>query len=249
MKTYLHSGTLGDLIYSLSIVNKLGTGKFLVALENVANVTRQYFGHDGLEEHRHRLTTQDYISLYPLLIHQPYITEVEAWDKAEIPIVNLDNFRAILFKTFMGNYVEAYHKAFGILTPGTVHRETWLTAEVKEVKPVVVCRSSRYRCPNGNTIHKDLYAEYNVRDNGVFIGSDDEYNDYVSVIGEIDRYNITDFLDMANVINGSDMFISNQTFAFSLAMGLGKNSILETRKDMPLLMNECYFPRPNVRYF
>lgn len=249
MKSYLHSGTLGDLIYSLSIVEKLGSGKFLVALENVANVTRQYFGHDGIEEHRNRLTTKDYILLYPLLKHQPYITDVEAWDKVEKPIHNLDDFRKIQFKTFMGNYVEGYHRAFNILMSGEIYNEVWLTADTKTIKPIVVCRSSRYRSPDGNEKHKQLYDMDNIKDNGVFIGTDDEYNDYCTNVGEIDRYEITDFLDMANVINGSKLFISNQTFAFSLAMGLGKQSILETRKDLHLLANECYFPRKNVAYF
>ena len=70
MISYLHSGTLGDLIYSLSVVKKIGNGKFIVALENVANITRQYFGHDGVVEHKNRLTQQDYINLYPLLKKQ-----------------------------------------------------------------------------------------------------------------------------------------------------------------------------------
>jgi len=248
MNTFLHSGTLGDLIYSLSIVEKLGSGKFLIALENVANVTRQYFGHDGIEDHRNRLTTQDYISLYPLLKHQSYLTEVEAWDKTTQPTYNLDDFRKIQFKSFMGNYVEGYHRAFNILMSGNIYNDTWLDADVKTIKPVVVCRSTRYRCPNGDENHKQLYNTYDIKNHGVFIGSDAEYNDYCNIVGDIDRYNVSDFLDMANVINGSELFISNQTFAFSLAMGLGKQSILETRKDLHLLTNECYFPRKNVRY-
>lgn len=248
MNTYLHSGTLGDLIYSLSIVEKLGTGKFLVALENVANMARHYFGNDGLEEHRNRLTTTDYINLYPLLKRQSYITDVEAWDKLEVPTHNLDEFRKIQFKSFVGNYVEGYHRAFDVLMPGNIYEQTWIEADTKKVKPVVVCRSSRYRCPNGDTNHKELYNKFNLKNVGLFIGSADEYNDYVQRIGSIDRYDVTDFLDMANVINGSELFISNQTFAFSLAMGLGKESILETRKDLHILTNECYFPRKNVQY-
>lgn len=249
MTTYLHSGTLGDLIYSLSVVKKIGTGKFLVALNNVANINRQYFGNDGMIEHQNRLNNQDYISLYPLLKRQAYITEVEAWDTFEKPTVNLDDFRKIQFKSFMGNYVEGYHRAFNILMSGDIYKETWLEADTKTVKPVVVCRSSRYRSPNGDDTHKHLYNSYELKNNGIFIGSDNEYQDYVTKVGDIDRYVVTDFLDMANVINGSDLTISNQTFAFSLVMGLGKPAILETRKDLHLLTNECYFPRDNVRYF
>ena len=131
MISYLHSGTLGDLIYSLSVVKKIGNGKFIVALENVANITRQYFGHDGLDEHKNRLTQQDYINLYPLLKRQLYITDVVAWDKLEQPTINLDDFRKIMFKSFVGNYVEGYHRAFNVVMPGSIYEETWLTADVK----------------------------------------------------------------------------------------------------------------------
>ena len=180
---------------------------------------------------------------------QLYITDVVAWDKLEQPTINLDDFRKIMFKSFVGNYVEGYHRAFNVVMPGNIYEETWLTADVKTVKPVVVCRSERYRSNNGIDVHKDLYNKYDLKNNGVFIGNDVEYNDYVNNIGTLERYTVVDFLDMANVLNGSELVISNQTFAFSLAMGLGKQSILETRKDLHLLANECYFPRKNVGYF
>jgi hypothetical protein len=54
---------------------------------------------------------------------------------------------------------------------------------------------------------------------------------------------------MANIIAGCDLFLGNQSFGYSLAVGLGKDSVLETIKIKPLQNNECYFPRPNIQYF
>jgi len=43
--------------------------------------------------------------------------------------------------------------------------------------------------------------------------------------------------------------MGNQSAAYSIAMGLGKSSVLETIKIKPLQNNECYFPRFNCQYF
>jgi hypothetical protein len=52
-----------------------------------------------------------------------------------------------------------------------------------------------------------------------------------------------------NVIAGANLFVGNQTFAYSLAVGTGVPTILETRKDLPLSRNECYFVRPHAVYY
>jgi hypothetical protein len=54
---------------------------------------------------------------------------------------------------------------------------------------------------------------------------------------------------MADIIAGADLFMGNQSAAYSIAMGLGKASVLETIKIKPLANNECYFPRDNCQYF
>ena len=42
MLTYKHSGTTGDLIYSLYLVRKMGGGHFKVAIENIENCVSKY---------------------------------------------------------------------------------------------------------------------------------------------------------------------------------------------------------------
>ena len=110
MNTYKHSGTLGDLIYSLSIVKKMSNNNahFLVALNNIENCVAQY-GYRPEEvdpAHKGRFTFQDYEWLRPLLQHQSYIADVGTWTQGTPePDVDLDRFRGTLFRGFEGNYV------------------------------------------------------------------------------------------------------------------------------------------------
>ena len=79
MKTFKHSGTLGDLIYSLQLVKKLGGGHYQVALENIERCVARY-GYrpeDVDPQHRGRFTARDYEMLMPLIQRQPYIDPVE----------------------------------------------------------------------------------------------------------------------------------------------------------------------------
>jgi hypothetical protein len=62
-------------------------------------------------------------------------------------------------------------------------------------------------------------------------------------------YPVKNFKELADVIAGADLFMGNQSAAYSIAMGLGKSSVLETIKIKPLQNNECYFPRDNCQYF
>ena len=57
------------------------------------------------------------------------------------------------------------------------------------------------------------------------------------------------FLELANIVAGASLVLANQNFVYSLAMGLGKQTVLETIKIKPLQNNECFFPRENTQYF
>ena len=77
MKTFKHSGTLGDLIYSLYMVKKMGGGEFKVAIENIERCVAKY-GYrpeDVDPQHKGRFTEQDYAWLQPLLERQSYIKQ------------------------------------------------------------------------------------------------------------------------------------------------------------------------------
>ena len=253
MKSYRHSGTFGDLIYSLSVVRKMGAGQFLVALENLENCVAQYgYRPDEVDPmHRGRFTYNDYQLLKPLLKRQSYIYDIGTWTQGTPEAdTDLDRFRGVLFRGFEGNYVQAYHMTFGLPFTPEVLNETWLTADPVRVAPIVINRTFRYRCPDGTGTWQTMLAEADIVRNGIFVGNKDEHADFVRLTGfTVPYYETKDFKQLADVIAGADLFMGNQSAAYAIAIGLGQSTVLETIKIKPLANNECYFPRDNCQYF
>jgi hypothetical protein len=253
MQTYKHSGTFGDLIYSLSVVKKMGGGSFLVALENIERCVAQYgYRPDEVDPmHKGRFTFKDYELLKPFLQRQSYIQDVGTWTQGTPDAdVDLDRFRGLLFRGFEGNYVQAYHMTFGLPFSAEDLQQPWLEADAKKIAPIVINRTARYRCPNGTVQWQNMLAAADIVQNGVFVGNKDEHEDFVKLTGfSVQYYPVRDFKELADVVAGADLFMGNQSAAYSIAMGLGKSSVLETIKIKPLANNECYFPRDNCQYF
>jgi len=247
---FRHSGTFGDLIYSLSVVKKMGGGTFAVHLENIEKCVAQYgYRPDEVDPmHKGRFRTTDFDLIRPLLSRQSYLKSVTVWTGDHD--VDLDRFRGVLFRGFEGNYVQAYHMTFDLPVTEQIFNETWLEADAKQIAPVVINRTFRYRCPNGTGTWQNLLEQANITHNGVFVGTKDEHEDFEKSTGfSVQYYAVQDFKELADVIAGADLFMGNQSAAYSIAMGLGKASVLETIKIKPLANNECYFPRDNCQYF
>ncbi len=247
---FKHSGTFGDLIYSLPVVKKMGGGTLAIALNNIEKCVATYgYRPDEVDPaHKGRFRNADFDLLKPLLTRQSYIDKVTVWTGDQD--VDLDRFRGVLFRGFEGNYVQAYHMTFGLPFDTSALNETWLEADANRVAPVVINRTFRYRCPNGTGTWQNLLEQANISQNGVFVGTHDEHEDFEKSTGfRVNYYAVQDFKELADVIAGADLFMGNQSAAYSIAMGLGKSSVLETIKIKPLQNNECYFPRPNCQYF
>jgi len=253
MKIFKHSGTLGDLIYSLYMVKKMGGGYFEVAMENIENCVAKY-GYrpeDVDAQHKGRFTLKDFEMLLPLLRRQSYIETVRQWHQGDPePDVDLDEFRRVLYRSFEGNILEAYHKTFDIPFSYADVDTAWLEADVIEEAPVVVTRSLRYRPANGEEGWRNIIDTGMLEDNSVFVGIASEHQDFQKTFGiKIPFRPVNDFLELASIINGAELFVGNQGFAYSLAIGLHKTCILEINKIVPMQYNECYFPRTNTQYF
>ena len=73
----------------------------------------------------------------------------------------------------------------------------------------------------------------------------EKYPNYL--FGLEDKFTIE---ELADVVAGANLVMSNQNFVYSLAMGLGKSTVLETfGARTNLMLNECFFARPNCYYF
>ena len=253
MKIFRHSGTLGDLIYSLYIVRKMGGGYFDVAIENLERCVEKYgYQPEHIDpQHRGRFTRQDFEMLLPLLRRQDYIETVRPWHVGDAePDVDLDQYRSVLYRTFEGNILEAYHRTFGLEFTAEDLNTPWLEADTIEEAPIVISRSFRYRPPNGEAVWRDMIAEGTFEGNSIFVGTPAEHEDFERTFGiQVPYRPVQDFLELASIINGSSLYVGNQGFAYSLATGLGKDTVLELNKLVPQQYNECYFPRAGAQYF
>lgn len=254
MTTYCHSGSLGDLIYSLVIPKHFGEGNFYVKLHSIDHTTQKYgYAPQHVSEyHLRRLTDDDFYMLAPLLEVQPYISSViPSLDSNLDADYDLDKFRGVMWRTFTGNYLEGYYKTFSVpYTPQDIIAP-WLTvAKPTQAASIVVTRTFRYRNPSSVATWKRYTEIPGFSEAAVFIGLPEEHDDFEELFKvKVPYFKCDDFLEMAQVIAGCDLFIGNQTFAYSLAQGLGKPTSLECIPDRMLAQNECYFPRPDCFYF
>jgi hypothetical protein len=251
MTTFSHSGNLGDIIYSLPVVKHFGGGDFHIKIGNVPNVIRKYNNGPVPAEYEGKLSESDYKWLAPLLESQDYVKNVSPWNGETIDY-DLDEFRGTVGQSFTGNFLETYFKTFKIDYKIDDVLAPWLTVAPKMVAPLVVTRTFRWRSDKTSTIKTwlTLIRDNKLADNAVFIGLPHEHDDFQKLFNvKIPYYKCRDFLDMAEVIAGCNMFLSNQTFAYGIAQGLGKSTVLETLTFRPLQQNECFFPRTGCFYF
>ena len=111
--TFKHSGTLGDLIYSLPLVKHFGGGKFYLHLNQVDWIGQHYYGAKPNPFHQGRMNAQDYEFMKSFMRAQDYIEDFLPLDPKATEIThNLDKFRP-LFVGHPGNYVDIYAHAFG----------------------------------------------------------------------------------------------------------------------------------------
>ena len=248
MKRFKHSGTYGDLIYSLPLVKHFGGGEFYLHLNQIDWVAQHYYRSRPPEIHQGRMTLQDFQCLEPLLMAQDYITKFEPLDPRTTEIThNLDSFRE-LFVSHPGNYVDVYAEAWGIRDPNTraqLRNTPWLRVEQpRDLGSIeyVINRTGRWQAQP----QPWAWAEW--RDQGIdrqslFVGTEQEYRDFCRDTGwQLEFCPTKNLLELAEIIAGCQQFIGNQSLALSLAIGLGQSYACEARTDLPLERNECWFP-------
>jgi hypothetical protein len=253
--TFSMSGNLGDLIYSLAVVKKLGGGTFYVKLNNIPNVIREYNNGPVPPEYENKLSDVDFDLLKPLLVHQKYIMSVEKFNKnIHLALVNLDEFRGVIHRSVRGNFLKAFYTTHKIPFTDADLIQPWLTVDnPKRVAKFVIARSPRWRgkSPHAENVWKELIEKNDISRQGVFVGLPAEHQDFEKTFNlSIPYHPCKDFLELAEVIAGGDAFLGNQTFTYGIAQGLGKPTVLETFSARTnLLENECFFARSDCFYF
>jgi hypothetical protein len=253
---YKHSGALGDLIYSLPIVQHLGPGEFYLHLNQIDWIGQHYYGSQPAEFHRGRLTQHDLEYLQDFMLVQHYIESFEPMTDTTEITHNLDRFRTA-FVGHPGNYVDIYANTFGIRDPATqqhLRDRPWLTVPMTKTipdRPIVVNRTERW-IPATPPDQWRQWQNQGWDQRAVFLGLPAEFRQFRQITGWTNTvyYPTATMLQVAEIIAGAETFIGNQSSALALAIGLGIPAYVEQRRDLPQSRNECYFPNnPKITYF
>jgi hypothetical protein len=259
MTTFSHSGTTGDTFCSLVATKILGGGEFYLKLHNLDNMLKEKLGW-SVQGGRHegRMTEEDFEMMRELMLHQKYVTDFKPWKGEEIDY-ELENAALHLETTVRPRNFSTQHAvAQGIDTNYHVRQlqmMPWMECREERKfpgRPIVVFRGPHYQ--NGNELEsptwKDLISR-GLADQAVYVGIDSEHAWFEETLKvKIPHYKTPDFMELARVIQGSELFISSMSSPSALALCLGKTMWLETRKNEPWERHEYNYPmRLNIRYF
>lgn len=216
MRNFIHSGDLGDVIYSLPTVRALGGGKMHLH-DRPGVVTGHGMGLDRVCAIRSLLQAQPYV------VTQDHVGE---W-------IDLNAFRFMGFDLHRQNLADNYLIANGLPTS---HRDTpWLRASECFYEPVVISRSARY--------HKPGFPWRRIVERmgqfAVFVGTPAEHTAFVQEFGSVRYAHTRTLLEAAEIINASELFIGNQSCPLAIAHGLGKRVLIEVCPACP----NCIFGR------
>jgi hypothetical protein len=225
-QTAIHSGKLGDIIYSLPTVRQLGIDTFFIR-------TGVYLGIKESEQ------------MAELLRLQPYIERAEIY-RGETVAFDLDRFRNFAIPIPTLHLAECHWR--GMRGEGELNLAPWLSIiPVEPPAPVVV-----NRCPRAQALRN---WEWLRALPAVFIGLPEEHRAFERACGFSIPYHPTEtVLDFAAAIAGASLYIGNQSLGMAIAEALDKPRKLEVNWahpcGMPLTARGAFIndQRGNVIY-
>jgi len=222
--SFLHSGHLGDLIYSLPVVNELAKNHIChFYIQTNKKITTEYYKHPSGNVFIDDKTLNLFL---PLMKEQKSIHKVEKYIGQEIDI-NLDIFRDLPVNILF-NSPRWYFHITGVQVDLSEPYLNVLPHE-KIKNKIVIHRTFRRRCQFIN------YKFLNNYENLIFTGLKDEYDDLKKEIKNLEFYDCKDFLDMARVIKACKFFIGNMSAAYALAEAMKVPRLLEAEPPFPVV--------------
>jgi hypothetical protein len=239
---FSHSGHTGDVIYSLPAMYALAKGRkiniYLRLHQPALAATKRTKHPNG-----NVMLNEKSVEMFaPLLLSQKDISVCKALENETVHY-DLSVFWLFPFDYRMGTITRYFSLTFGI---GVDLWNPWLHVAPDESyrDAIVLARSSRYRSPNISYRFLGAYPKL------VFVGLPDEYEDMKTEIPGLEYKPVSSFLELAQVIAGSRLFIGNQSFPFALAEAMKVPRVLEVYYQSPNVMAEgpngymfCYQPQ------
>lgn len=231
-----HSGDLGDIIYSLPFLKSFSKKIDLYITNNV--VVREKFDIKKFESLKSLLSRLNYINSINYNISDVEIDyDLDLFRTVESKFIHsVENYKFFLKMSLSEQYAFCFNKQINL-------DEKWIDLKEKIIidsKPIIISRTSRYQ--NDNFPWEKIYNVY--KNMMVFVGTKKEHKNFVNEIGCVDFYETNDLYSLAMVINGSSLFIGNQSCPYSIAEAMKKNTIQETSVNIP----NCIFERTNGLY-
>ena len=224
--SFLHSGHLGDLINALPVIKEVSKTKkcnyFIEAEKKVPEHVRSELHPFG----NVYLTKNSVNMVLPLLKKQKYLNNADEYKNQNIDI-NLNLFRDLPLN-FNIDSVRWYSHLTGIhpdLSKSYIETDDNQTKKNK----VIIMRSLR---------RKNYLINYKFLNNYkdiIFLGLENEFSDLKKDIPNLQFYNCKNFLEMAEIIKNSKIFIGNLSFGYTLAEGLKVPRLLESNPEFPLV--------------
>ena len=219
--SFLHSGRLGDLIYSLATIKELSKShkcKLYIQIEKPIlgpyDSSRKVFINKRCGD-----------LILPLLRNQDFLDAVNIYKDEKIDI-NLDLFRDIPIS--LSFYSSRW---FSHICGININVEnTFLSVKPHELikNRIIVGRSSRYR--NAYINYKFLKNTKNL----LCIGLEEEFQDSKKDINDLEFHECKDFLEMAEIIKASKFFIGNMSLQYIISEALKVPRLLEASPDYPV---------------
>ena len=201
--TFLHGGARGDLMYGLATVKALGGGTLYI--DQKSPIFEMKLPDDEVSGIRELLLTQDYID------------EVRVWNGEEIGC-NINSFRDAC--GYFNLLSESHVMMMGINCDLSLPWIDGSKIQPRRVADVVVNRSHKYHA----------YFDWNELDGWdcAFVGTPSEHESFENTTGIRIPYCPTkSWMDLAQVILGSKLFVGNQSFVYSLAEAMKHPRVLE----------------------
>jgi hypothetical protein len=229
LKTFRHSGNLGDIIYSLPAVQALGGGVFYLD-DRTTYLGKPPLGRDSALMMAALLETQSYVTQACVYEGQRVDHDLDRFRDKAIPVhifntvkSQTDEFIGLMFgkpakdirRTLIPKLeldLPQYHwEAAGLR--GRVDLSTpWITGiPGKAVAEIVVSKTSRYP----GALDWSALQEYAGR--SVFVGLEEEWRQFRQSHFDFPFYKAENLLDLARVIAAAKLFIGNQSLPLALA--------------------------------
>ncbi len=252
---FRHSGDLGDLIYALAPLRARTSSELYLSCEHQAHMRAlqaegypsRAFPISGIKEDGSAagLTVSSIKFLLPLLELQNYLTKVDVWNRDQVVDCDIDRWRVRAKTDFLcESLAESQGRVMGV--SGVEHlKNAWIFLEPgrkRATSPkIAFSRSLRYRNPKFPW--RLIYGQW--RKKAVFVGTKSEHEAFTQEVGPLPYLYFENAREMAECFQGLSLFVGNQSFPLSLALGLGCRTLQETSPWVP----NCVLPLPRLRCF